>query len=158
MIISSISGILRIFKSGVLPKMSRNLARVRIKDGELDVGFSSRSYTESDLDLCTAELDRLASEIGGSAYHHERYPGWESPPSSELVTDYVSAYGSVKGEEPKVTLIHAGLECGIITGNVPHMEAISIGCNVHDLHTPYETMEIDSMDRIYGIVIAFLNK
>ena len=158
-ILATPNGVLRYRETApILPKMSRNLARVCIKDGELDVGFSSRSYKESDLDLCTAELDTLASEIGGNTYHHEKYPGWESPRSSELVTDYVTAFKSVNCSDPEITLIHAGLECGIITGSVPNMEAISIGCNVHDLHTPYETMEIDSMDRIYGIVIAFLSK
>lgn len=141
----------------MLPKTSRNLARVRIADGCIEVGFSSRSYLDTGLDECMKELDALAHEIGGSTYHHERYPGWESPRESKLVTDYVRAFKTVNGKEPNITLIHAGLECGIITGSVPHMEAISIGCNVHDLHTPYETMEIDSMDRIYDTVKAFLS-
>ncbi len=140
----------------VLPKVSRNLARARVKGGAIEFGFSSRSYLEDELDSCKAELDRLAEKIGGSAYHHERYPGWESPRSSKLVTDYVRAYENVNGGQPEITLIHAGLECGIITGSVKDMEAISIGCNVHDLHTPYETMEIDSMDRIYDIILEFL--
>ena len=141
----------------ILPKISRNLAKVRTMDGVLEIGFSSRSYLEKDLDSCTAELDLLADTIGASTHHHERYPGWESPSSTPLVTDWVRAYRSVKGKEPKITLIHAGLECGIITGSVDGMEAISVGCNVHDLHTPYETMEIDSMDRIYDIISAMLS-
>ena len=43
-----------------------------------------------------------------------------------------------------------------MTAAVPGLQAISVGCNVHDLHTPQETMELDSMDKIYESVIEFL--
>ncbi|MBQ8392360.1 MAG: beta-Ala-His dipeptidase [Clostridia bacterium] len=141
----------------ILPAISRNLARVSTEDTGFYIGFSSRSYSENDLMGCVAELDSLAYDIGGSTYHHEKYPGWESPKESTLVKDYIHAYKSVIGSLPKITLIHAGLECGIITGSCPDMEAISVGCNVHDLHTPGETMEIDSMDRMYDIIVGFLH-
>lgn len=140
----------------ILPKVSRNLARIRTSEKGVSIGFSSRSYLEKELENCTAELDEMASAIGGSTYHHERYPGWESPKSSRLVRAWAEAYRKINGGEPNITLIHAGLECGIITSSVPDMTAISVGCNVHDLHTPFETMEIDSMDRMYDIIIAFL--
>ena len=53
-------------------------------------------------------------------------------------------------------LIHAGLECGLISGELPGLVAISVGCNVHDLHTPKETMELDSLDKVYEAIIEVL--
>ena len=38
------------------------------------------------------------------------------------------------------------------------IEAISVGCNVHDLHTPQETMELDSFDRVYETMLEFLKR
>ncbi|MBQ9744589.1 MAG: beta-Ala-His dipeptidase [Clostridia bacterium] len=140
----------------ILPAISRNLARVSTDDTGFYIGFSSRSLNEIGIASCINELDSLANDIEGSTYHHEKYPGWESPKDSPLIKDYIDAYKSVNGSLPKITLIHAGLECGIITGSCPDMEAISVGCNVHDLHTPGETMEIDSMDRMYDIIVKFL--
>ena len=67
-------------------------------------------------------------------------------------------FAELFGKEPEITYIHAGLECGVITSRVCGMEGISVGCNVHDLHTPKESMEIDSFDRVYEIAIEFLKK
>ena len=140
----------------ILPETSRNLARIRTNENEIAVGFSSRSYLEEKLNESTNELDELSEAIGGSTYHHEKYPGWASDKDSKLVTDYQNAFYKVAGKRPEATLIHAGLECGLISGALEGLVAISVGCNVHDLHTPKETMELDSMDRVYEAVIEVL--
>ena len=140
----------------ILPETSRNLARIRTNENEITIGFSSRSYLEDGLSESTNELDALACEISGSTYHHEKYPGWASDKDSKLVVDYQNAFYKVAGKKPEATLIHAGLECGLISGALKGLVAISVGCNVHDLHTPKETMELDSMDRVYESVIEVL--
>ena len=142
----------------ILPETSRNLARVRTSDKDISIGFSSRSYKEGALNSAADDVKALADRMGAEAYHHESYPGWESCKDSALVKAWTEAYGSVNGGAPDITLIHAGLECGVITSRVCGMEGISVGCNVHDLHTPKESMEIDSFDRVYEIAIKFLEK
>ena len=140
----------------ILPEISRNLARVRTNESSIDICFSSRSYHDDGLNGSTNELDNLANEIGAATLHHERYPGWASDKDSKLVTDYQDAFYKVAGKKPEATLIHAGLECGLISGAIENFVAISVGCNVHDLHTPKETMELDSMDRVYEAIIEVL--
>ncbi|MBO5338341.1 MAG: beta-Ala-His dipeptidase [Clostridia bacterium] len=142
----------------ILPSISRNLARIRTEESNIKIGFSSRSYTKEGLDFSTDELESLASKIDASYYHHERYPSWQDEADSPLVTKWQKAYNKATGKTTVPTLIHAGLECGLITSNVKGLSAISVGANVHDLHTPRETMEIDSMDRIYDTVCTFLSK
>ncbi|MBR2024495.1 MAG: M20/M25/M40 family metallo-hydrolase [Clostridia bacterium] len=139
-----------------LPEKSRNLARVRTNESSVDICFSSRSYYDEGLNESLNELDSIAKEVGGSTYHHERYPGWASDKDSKLVVDYQNAFYKVAGKKPQPTLIHAGLECGLISGAIDDFVAISVGCNVHDLHTPKETMELDSMDRVYEAIIEML--
>ena len=140
----------------ILPSISRNLARIRTEESKIMVGFSSRAYTKEGLDYSTNELERIANEIGADYYHHERYPSWQDEANSPLVLKYQKAYYEATGKKTEPTLIHAGLECGLITSAVKGLSAISVGANVHDLHTPKETMEIDSMDRIYDTVCHFL--
>ena len=142
----------------ILPETSRNLARIRTHENDISIGFSSRSYLEKRLDESTDELDALAREVGGATRHHERYPGWASDKDIPLVKNWQNAYKKVSGRKTEPTLIHAGLECGLMSKALPGLEAISVGCNVHDLHTPQETMELDSMDRIYESIIEFLKK
>ena len=140
----------------ILPESSRNLARVRTENDIVSIAFSSRSYLESGLEDSVDELDKLSFTVGAGIRHHERYPGWISDKDSSLVVDWQSAFEKVSGKKPEATLIHAGLECGIISSKVDGLVAISVGCNVHDLHTPKETMELDSLDRIYEATIEFL--
>ncbi len=156
-ILSIDNGVLEYRKTApILPRLSRNLARIRTNENSVSIGFSSRCYEESGLNDSVKFLDNLALETGAQAYHHEKYPGWESPASSLLVTSWQKAYENISGEKTEATLIHAGLECGLISANIKDLEAISVGCNVHDLHTPQETMEIASMDKIYDTVVEFL--
>ena len=141
----------------VLPRISRNLARVRTNENGISVGFSSRAVWESELDERISELDTLAQKIGATVYHHERYPGWESDINSHLVKSWQSSAKRVMGIDVMAIPIHAGLECGLISKKLNNeIEAISVGCNVHDLHTPKETLELDSMDKIYDTVVDFL--
>lgn len=156
-ILSINNGVLEYRKiAPILPRISRNLARIRTNDKDISVGFSSRCYEESGIMQSTDFLDSLALEIGATTYHHEKYPGWESPASSPLVLSWQRAYEGVSKEKAEPTLIHAGLECGLISAQIKDLEAISVGCNVHNLHTPQETMEIKSMDKIYDTLIEFL--
>lgn len=142
----------------ILPSISRNLARIRTEDDKVRVGFSSRAYSEDGLNFSKLQLEGLICTIGARYRHHEAYPAWQDDASSPLVLKYQSAYREATGKKTEPTLIHAGLECGVITSRVKDLSAISVGANVHDLHTPKETMEIDSMDRIYDTVIKFLDK
>ena len=140
----------------ILPELSRNLARIRTNENNVAVGFSSRCSLDEGLNESTGELDALASEMGAKAHHHEKYPGWESDPDAEIIESWKKAYAKVCGKELNVTLIHAGLECGIITSSVKNLSAVAVGCNVIDLHTPMERMELDSYDRIYDTLIELL--
>jgi dipeptidase D len=142
----------------ILPSISRNLARIRTEDDKVRVGFSSRAYSEDGLNFSKLQLEGLICTIGARYRHHEAYPSWQDEANSPLVLKYQSAYNEATGRKTEPTLIHAGLECGVITSRVSGLSAISVGANVHDLHTPKETMEIDSMDRIYDTVIKFLSK
>lgn len=145
-------------KAPILPSISRNLARIRTENNVVKVGFSSRAYSKEGLDFSTTQLEMLICTIGARYRHHEGYPSWQDDDTSPLVLKYQKAYNEATGRKTEPTLIHAGLECGVITSRVEGLSAISVGANVHDLHTPKETMEIDSMDRIYDTVINFLGK
>ena len=145
-------------KAPILPSISRNLARIRTENDVIRVGFSSRAYSKEGLDFSTTQLEMLICTIGARYRHHEGYPAWQDEATSPLVLKYQKAYNEATGRKTEPTLIHAGLECGVITSRVEGLSAISVGANVHDLHTPKETLELDSMDRVYDTVVKFLDK
>ncbi len=156
-VLSVRNGVFYYRKNGT-PETSRNLASVHTEDGELKFTLSSRSPFESRIDESVGELDALAERLGGKTAHRSRYPGWEGAPDSPVSTLWQRAYRETTGREIDTTVIHAGLECGLISSKIPNLDVISVGCNIYDLHTPAERMELDSFERVYRTFLAFLEK
>ena len=134
---------------------SRNLGVVRYEDGKLTFVFSSRSEHESNLDASIRELDLLAKLTGCTTRHHSRYPGWSYAPISPLRDAYCRVYREVTGENATVNVIHAGLECGVIYSHIP-MDIISIGPTMHDIHSPNEALELDSVDTFWRVLTTLI--
>lgn len=139
-----------------LPEVSRNLARIRTEAGAVSVGFSSRSPSAEKIGALRAALDTFAGRAGGHVRHYAAYPGWENPENAPIVQRWQEAYRTVTGKECVPTVIHAGLECGVISAALPGLEAVSVGCNIYDLHTPRERMELDSFERIFRTLCELL--
>ncbi|MFP4332056.1 MAG: M20/M25/M40 family metallo-hydrolase [Campylobacterales bacterium] len=59
-------------------------------------------------------------------------------------------------ENPKVSTIHAGLECGILAKYFK--EVISIGPNIYAPHTKEEYAEIDSIEKTYNALEALIKR
>ena len=56
----------------------------------------------------------------------------------------VRVYGQQYGDDYKIEVIHAGLECRIFSGKLPGLDFISFGLNLIDIHTRREKMNISS--------------
>ena len=59
-------------------------------------------------------------------------------------------------EEPIICAIHAGVECGIIYEKLPHLDMISLGPDVVDVHTTNETLYLDSCKKILKTLINMI--
>ena len=118
--------------------------------------ISSRLLAPDLLQRSSKDQEALTSAVGATISFSGAYPGWESATDAPLVQLWQQAYRSTCGQETVPTLIHAGLETGLITDAVKGLEAISVGCDIHDLHTPAETMNLNSFARIYQTVVEFL--
>jgi dipeptidase D len=55
-----------------------------------------------------------------------------------------------------VVAIHAGLECGILSDKLLGLDCVSIGPQMHDIHTSRERLEIDSTDRTWKFLLEVL--
>ncbi len=151
-------GVLVWREEGKAAHLSRNLANVRLENGRVKIKLSARCPQKQLLEESDDVAKAFAEQVGACFLPINTYCGWESDENSDLVREWRDAYRRVTGEEMRVTVIHAGLECGVICGSVPGMDAIAIGCNIHDLHSPDECMELDSFVRVEQTLRAFLKK
>ena len=141
-----------------LVEFSRNLGIAATEEDCIRFTLSTRSSLEAQLDLSIRELDTLASLVGADCRHYARYPGWEFEPASLLREQYIEKFKFLFGKEPTVGVIHAGLECGILSSKMPGMDIISIGPNMYDIHSPGEHLDLASCARVWQAVKAVIEE
>ncbi|MPN01608.1 Cytosol non-specific dipeptidase [bioreactor metagenome] len=96
--------------------------------------------------------------VGGTMTLKGEYPGWEYKKESKLREICVQAYKEMFGNEPKVQAIHAGLECGLLGFKYPELDMISMGPEMHGIHTPCEKMSIPSVERMWSFITFVIEK
>lgn len=128
-----------------LVELSGNVGIVKVQNGNVLVLESLRSSVDTRKDEIKEENNNLAESIGFSIKEEGAYPGWKYNPNSKLEKVYIDSYKkNHNAEEPIVCAIHAGVECGMIYEKLPHLDMISLGPNVKDVHTVNETLYLDS--------------
>lgn len=137
---------------------SANIGIVKLTEEGLSVSMLCRSASDDKLDGVDYIVTSLCIFHGAEKSERNRYPGWAYSKNSALCAEYGDAYEKVFGTRPNVQGIHAGLECGIFKKKAPHMDMISIGANMHDIHTPRERMSISSCERIWKVLLTLIEK
>jgi dipeptidase D len=100
-----------------------------------------------------ARGEALGREHGATTSTSEGYPAWEPAPDAMLLVTAAEVYEQEFGAKPDITAIHAGLECGIIADRVSGMQMISIGPTIDRPHSPYESVSIPSVQKMFGVFL-----
>lgn len=87
----------------------------------------------------------LAAATGWQLETGEPSPGWTPRPESHLAEVVNRVYTEQNGVPMKVGAIHAGLECGFHARKAPDLDIVSIGVTTRDIHSPRETLELDTV-------------
>ena len=139
-----------------LVQTSNNLARVRVGEGDYEVLCLTRGSVDSEKEHFARVIGGLYEVIGGEYVLSGEYPGWAPKPGSELLTTMRRVYERRFGESPRVSVVHAGLECGIIGAKYPGMEMVSFGPNILGAHSPDERAQVSSVEKFWGYLVAAL--
>ena len=139
-----------------LVETSLNMGVIKVDEEEINLCFSVRSSLTSAKEFVGAKLKQLIEALGGTISYHGEYPGWPYARNSKLRDLCVKVYKEQYGKEPKVEVIHAGLECGILSSKIEGLDCISIGPDMYDVHTPDERISISSIVRVCEFIKAIL--
>ena len=102
------------------------------------------------------KLKTLAETYGAVYSQSGEYPAWEYKKDSVLRDTMVQVYSRMFGKQPEVVAIHAGLECGLLSEKLPGLDCVSIGPEMHDIHTSRERLGIASTARMWEFIKAVL--
>ena len=128
-----------------------------IKLGErFNATFSVRSSVNTEKTELLDQLKKLAEMFEATYSQMGEYPAWEYKKESRLRDTMVSTYQAMFDKEPKVEAIHAGLECGLFSEKLPGLDCVSIGPQMHDIHTSRERLEIASTERTWKFLLEVL--
>lgn len=146
----------------VIPEMpevvetSNNLAIVETKENQVKVYCLTRSSVETRKEELQEVLESTFMLAGATVEFSGSYPGWKPNVKSRVLTFMQQIYNEQFGVTPKITTIHAGLECGIIGRNYPGMDMISFGPTIEHPHSPEERCSISSVQKFYQFLLATL--
>lgn len=138
-----------------LVQTSLNLGIAKLSDG-MSLTFSVRSSVNQEKVELLEKLQELAKFYDASYSQMGDYPAWEYKEDSKLRDIMVKTYVDMFGKEPEVLAIHAGLECGLLGEKIPGLDCVSVGPQMHDIHTSREKLEIASTERTWKFFLEVL--
>lgn len=141
-----------------LVETSDNVGIIRTTEDMVEIATSVRSLIESEKQALIEKITTMSELCGATVSRNSEYPGWQYRMESPLRDLAVAAYREQYGEEPQVLTIHAGLECGLLLEKIPDLDAISMGPQMHDIHTTKERMDVASVERTWRLLLSILGK
>ncbi len=141
-----------------LTESSINLGVVNTNDEGVEIIASIRSAIVSKKELIMEQVQLFINSIGGKIDFRGDYPAWEYNKNSIIREKCINVYKSMYGKEPELQIIHAGLECGLLSQKMPNVDLISFGPNLYDIHTPDEKASISSIDRVWKFLLNLLKE
>ena len=146
----------------VIPEMpdvvetSNNLAMLTTKDDCVTVMCLTRSSVESRKEELQEIIQSVFAMAGAEVEFSGSYPGWKPNLNSHILGVMQEVYKQEFDAQPRIIIIHAGLECGIIGRNYPGMDMISFGPTIKYPHSPDEQVNIPSVEKFYHFLLATL--
>jgi dipeptidase D len=135
---------------------SSNLAEIHTRDGEVAFGVSNRSFLAGDIRQLQERCASLGKNVGARVEERDGYPGWEPRANSPLRDQTAAAFANVSGHLPHIEVVHAGLECGLLSEKLEGLDAVSFGPTIRGAHTPEEWVSIPSVERNWMVLRELL--
>lgn len=141
-----------------LVESSLNLGVLETTEEGVVMTWAVRSSVKSLKKLMKDKLQYLTEMFGGEIAFHGDYPEWPFNPNSKICALCKKIYEESTGKEAVIEMIHAGLECGLLSEKMPGLDMVSMGPNMQDIHTSRERLYISSVERTYELVLTVLKE
>ena len=131
---------------------SNNIGILNLEHGRLTAQLMVRSLVDQQRDRLAERIAGQMREAGFAPTRSAGYPGWAPDAGSALLARFKRVHEATIGQAPRVVVLHAGLECGLIGAKYPQMEMISFGPTIRGAHSPAERVEIESVAPFYTLL------
>lgn len=128
------------------------------KKGLILLQSSVRSFYDDKRDNLIEKLQAIAEKYHFETKTHDKYSGWTQSEDSKLRTLFEETYFEQNKTSASGGYIHAGLECGVLENVFGHIDMIACGPTLKDVHTPRETLYLDTVPKTYNLIAGVLKK
>jgi len=135
---------------------SNNLAIVKSDGNKIECKCLIRSSVESRKQELASMVVSTFALAGAKVELTGEYPGWQPNLKSPILKEMTKVYEDKYGITPKIMIIHAGLECGILGIHYPKMDMISFGPTIRYPHSPDEKVNIATVQKFWDFLLASL--
>ncbi|HRZ98059.1 MAG TPA: aminoacyl-histidine dipeptidase [Paludibacter sp.] len=135
---------------------SNNLAIIKSNGKTVELKSLIRSSVETRKEELASQIESAFALAGAKVVFTGGYPGWEPNLKSPILKEMTKVYENKYGKTPKVMIIHAGLECGILGTHYPKMDMISFGPTIRYPHSPDEKVNIATVQMFWDYLKATL--
>jgi len=140
------------------PITSCNIANINFEGNKLVIKISLRSSKKTSEKLYADKIIELAKKYNIDIRVVDQNPFYERKENPYLTKICAETYEKLYNKKANVRGIHAGLEGGIFSQNIPYIEICTIAPNIYDLHSPLERASLSSIDRVYEWVKEILKE
>ena len=141
-----------------LVQTSLNLGVIHLAEDGLHFTYSIRSCIASQKQMLAQRVHAIVEFAGGTVTERSSYPGWQYARESRFRELVLDAYRDITGADGRIEATHGGLECGLFIEKIPGLDAISLGPELHDVHSVREKLNVPSTERVYELVREVLKR
>ncbi len=141
-----------------LVQSSNNVGVLTVETDKAEIECAPRSSVDSLKKEIITRITKIGKAYGAKVTNEYDYPEWEYAPESKIRNTVASVYEELYGKKPTVTTIHAGLECGALGKKFKNLDMISIGPNIRGAHTINESLDIESAERTFTLLVEVLKR
>lgn len=125
--------------------------------GVITLASMTRSASAPALEDVVARIEAAARLSNAEVEVVRSYPPWRPDFDSSLLETARGTFSRLFESEPKLEVVHGGLECAVIGTRLPGVQMISIGPDVEGPHAPGERLGVSSTQRFYRLLGALLD-
>ncbi|MCW8932747.1 MAG: aminoacyl-histidine dipeptidase [Gammaproteobacteria bacterium] len=146
--------------SDVLPgvvESSNNLGVINLEAGQtLIIENLCRSASDDERDAHAIRIAQYQQLFNLNVEINGAYPGWQPNNDSQLLKQGLALYQRLFDKKAVIQVIHAGLECGLLSGKYPDCDMLSFGPTITGAHSPREQVNIKSVEKFWDYLVEFI--
>jgi dipeptidase D len=127
------------------------------EDGVLTLASMTRSANAAALEGAVSRIAAAARLAGAEVEVLRAYPPWQPDFDSPLLSTAKRTFTRLFGAEPRLDVVHGGLECAVLGTRLPGVQMLAIGPTIENPHAPGERLGIESTQRFYRLLGALLD-